>query len=150
MKKGSTTLTKCWKKYSEKFLPKHPFYIENGVLFKQILTEYNQLCMDLIIEKGYTLDSKTLGDFFLVRRRYQKDTPKYINYEKWNKEGIFEYEYNLHSDSQYARFYWDKKLGVKSFVQKLLYRFKSTRTNNRKLAKNIKEDGINIYRTLNK
>lgn len=143
--KKSITIKEMWKEYGYKFLPKHPFYVADKIVFYDILKEYNQLRSKLLIEQGYTSKNKNgLGDFFIAKIKGSKK--KYMDYQHWKKTGEVRLLENLHTDGYFARFYWIK--GTTNKLSKQLYTFTPTRPNARALAKFIKENGINTYREI--
>lgn len=140
------TLKHSYQYYIKDISENSKYHIEYN-LYRSICEDTNKLISDELLEGTFLNLPYRLG---LIRIKKHK-----INYKNLKPDfGLFNStegelknkHLNEHSGGYYCMFYWNKKSCV--VKNKTYYCFIPTRTNKRRLAKNIKEQGkelINSY-----
>jgi len=139
----SVGLREAFKDYKYKYPVNHRFHCDNISIYRGILEEYNMLISNLMIETGYTKDNRHgMGSHYICK--FKLKDKKQIDFGHYRKTKEVRIHNNLHTNNVVARWMWSKYNMMVKNVD--LYKFKSTRTNNRNLAKFIKKEGIDRYR----
>jgi hypothetical protein len=107
--------------------------------YQDICKKANHYIINQLIEnhESFKIPEK-LGTLYIQKIKipeHLKD--RAIDYKNTKKYGKPIYHNNNHSNNYFVKFKWDKS-NIK-LSNKNIYTFKSTRTNNRNLAKHIKE-----------
>ena len=135
--KHSKTLLDAYQQYPYKD-KKHPLYVSKKD-YLDICKKANQYIIDELIynHQSFRLPER-LGIIYIQKLKIpQHLQDRAIDYKNTKKYGKPIYHNNNHSSNYFVKFKWDKA-SIK-LSNKNLYTFKSTRTNNRDLAKHIKQ-----------
>lgn len=147
--------------YFKFFKIKHPEIVIDRVKYSDIVSEFNQGIIDLIIEENLEYDLPYIGSTLSIKQ--EKRVPRIVNGKLYNtvpvdwvatnnlwREDSDAYEKKLlvrytnsHSSKYVFRIYFKKYKQV--FLNKKYYYFKPTRTFQRLLSARIKDDNKEKY-----
>lgn len=112
--------------------------------YRKIVMRFNELLMDRAMHCGEGVKLPQRLGVMRVKKKKTNPNKRVIDFHKTKKFGETVYHTNLHSEGYYGFFSWDKAHPHGIFKLKTIYKFFPTRTNKRKLAKEIKESNTII------
>lgn len=136
------TLTHIFKFHKDKY--KDTKYDLDYRIFRMICETFNKYLMDSIIDDGYFFKVPyRIGIIRIKKHKVNLDHLK-KDYGLYNQSnGIYKNGHlNDHTGNMYVKYYWSKFYTDNMVKNKTYYSFIPTRTNKRRLASLLKENGM--------